>query len=62
MIVLFFCLAITKDALSQLSPKAEVQAIRESIIKTHKDIDWNAFDTTSQIPIDSLNIQVPIQK
>jgi len=56
-VVLFLSFAITKDAFSQISPKAEIQAIRESINKTHKDIDWNAFDMTSQIPIDSLNIQ-----
>lgn len=56
-VVLLLSFAITKDAFSQTSPKAEIQAIRESIEKTHKDIDWNAFDTTSQIPIDSVNIQ-----
>jgi hypothetical protein len=57
-IVLFLSIAITKDAFSQISPKAEVQAIRERIEKTHKDIDWNAFDTASPIPIDSINFQV----
>lgn len=35
MVVLFFCLAITKDAFSQSSLKSEVEAIRERIIETH---------------------------
>lgn len=56
-IVLFLSFAITPGAFSQNSPKAEVQAIRERITKTHRDIDWNLFDTTSKIPIDSINIQ-----
>ena len=56
-VVLFLSFAITKGAFSQISPKAEVQAIRESITKTHRDIEWDAFDTTSKIPIDSINIQ-----
>jgi hypothetical protein len=56
-VVLFLSFAIPKGAFSQISPKAEIQAIRESMIKTHRDIDWNAFDTTYQIPIDSINIQ-----
>jgi hypothetical protein len=56
-VVLFLSFAITKGAFSQISPKAEIQAIRESIGKTRRDIDWNAFDTTSKIPIDSINIQ-----
>jgi hypothetical protein len=56
-VMLFLSIAITKVAFSQISPKAEIQEIRESMIKTHRDIDWNAFDTTSKIPIDSINIQ-----
>jgi hypothetical protein len=56
-VVLFLNFAITKGAFSQISPKAEIQVIRESMIKTHRDIDWNAFDTTSKISIDSINIQ-----
>jgi hypothetical protein len=56
-VVFFLSFAISKGAFSQISPKAEVQAIRESMIKTHRDIDWNAFDTTSKVPIDSINIQ-----
>jgi hypothetical protein len=55
---LFLSVAITKGAFSQTSPKAQIQAIRESMIKNHKNIDWNAFDTTSKIPIDSINIHL----
>jgi len=55
--LLFLSFAINKGAFSQISPKAEVQSIRERIIKTHRDIDWNAFNKTSKIPIDSINIQ-----
>jgi hypothetical protein len=48
---------IAEPAFSQSTPKAEVEAIRKKIEKTHKDIDWNAFDTTSKCAIDSINTE-----
>lgn len=56
-VVFFLSFTITQGAFSQISPKEEIQAIRESMVKKHKDIDWNAFRETSKIPIDSINIQ-----
>jgi hypothetical protein len=54
---LFLSVAIPNCAFSQISPKAQIQAIRKSMAKTHTDIDWNAYDMTSKIPIDNINIQ-----
>ena len=49
--------ATTSNAFAQTTPKDEIQAIRDRITKTHKDIDWNAFDTASRIPLDSISTQ-----
>ncbi|HTR27642.1 MAG TPA: hypothetical protein VMH27_00130 [Puia sp.] len=51
------CFATTTGAFAQNSPKEKVQAIRDRITTTHTDIDWNAFDTTSKIPRDSISIE-----
>jgi hypothetical protein len=45
------------SAFSQSTPKAEIEAIRKTIEKKHKDIDWNAFDTTSKVAIDSIKVE-----
>jgi hypothetical protein len=53
--VLILNFAIAEAAFSQNSPKAEVETIRKTIEKTHRDIDWNAFDAASKVSIDSIN-------
>jgi hypothetical protein len=39
----------------QNSPKDEIEAIRKKMVKTHRDIDWSAYDPTSKLDIDSIN-------
>ena len=53
--ILVLNFAIAEAALSQSSPKEEIATIRKTMEKSHKDIDWNAFDTASKVSIDSMN-------
>ncbi|MHA4812558.1 hypothetical protein ACX0G9_30980 [Flavitalea flava] len=52
---LILTLAVAERGFCQRSPKAEVKALLRTIEKTHRDIDWTAFDTTSKVRIDSIN-------
>ena len=56
-ILLFLTVAIAECAFSQASPKKQIRAIRDYMTRNHKDIDWDAYDTTSTVSIDSLNFQ-----
>jgi len=56
--VLILNILIAGSAFSQVSPKIEIEKIRESIAQTHRDIDWNTYDATSKVLIDSININM----
>ena len=57
-LLLFFGLIVTDSALSQATGKSESRAFVKKISKTHTNIDWKSFDTTSSVTVDSLSYAV----
>lgn len=57
-IFLILSLSFGISAFSQNTQKEEVEKIRKTIEETHKDIDWEAFDTTSKISADKINLEL----
>lgn len=55
---LVFCLSFWASAFSQNTQKEEVEKIRKTIEETHKNIDWEAFDTTSKVSADKINVEL----
>jgi hypothetical protein len=53
-ILLLLSFVFAPSVFSQNTQKKEVAKIIKAIEKTHRDIDWELFDTTSKVSIDKI--------